>query len=345
MLTKNISSRLIIGISLSLLADSVLAARLKDIANVRGVRENQLVGYGLVVGLAGTGDGGAEFTSSSMGKMLEKIGVKLENKNQESKNVAGVLITANLPAFAKAGNKIDITVNAIGGSSSLKGGTLVQSALRAANGDVYAVAQGQVLIGEGENGAHLTVGRVPGGAIIEKDVVADFSNRKLFRLTLQNPDFTTAMRVVKTINSDLGGKYASALDSTTIDVIVPAQYEGNAVEFLALIEGLEVSPDQQARVVVNEKTGTVIIGEKVSISRIAISHGNLSLRIGGGTPAKDSKDKVEGERIAIIGAKANANVEDLVSALNRLGIKPKDLITILQSIKAAGALQAEIEIL
>lgn len=324
-----------------LTSEFVLAVRLKDIANIRGVRENQLVGYGLVVGLNGTGDGKAEFTIKSMARMLEKMGISLNNKEQSSKNVAAVIITASLPPFAKAGNQIDITVNAIGDSSSLKGGTLVQSPLRAANGEIFAVAQGQVLVGESNTNSHLTVGRIPNGAIIEKDLATDFANRKLFRLTLQNPDFTTAVRVAKTVNRDLGGKFASAKDSSTIDIVVPTQYEGNAVEFLALIESLDISPDQQAKVVVNEKTGTVIIGERVKINKIAISHGDLSLSIGG----KEAKKKVAGDRIMMIGKDGSANVNDLVKALNRLGVKPKDLITILQTIKAAGALQAEIEIL
>tara|TARA_B100001248_G_C27399520_1_gene468912 strand:- start:9085 stop:10101 length:1017 start_codon:yes stop_codon:yes gene_type:complete len=324
---------------------SAEAARLKDIVNIRGVRENQLIGYGLVVGLAGTGDGKMEFTSKSMARMLETIGVKLDNEDVSSQNVAAVLVTATLPPFARSGNKIDITVNAIGDANSLVGGTLVQTPLRAANGDVFAVAQGQVIVGNGEGTSHKTVARIPNGAMIEKDLEANFAARRMFRLTLNNPDFTTAVRIAKTLNQDLGGKYATANDSSTVDIIVPSQYHGNAVEFLALIEALDISPDIQAKVVVNEKTGTVVIGEKVRISKVAISHGNLTLKVGNAREEKKQgkKDEVDGDRFFTIND--TASVDDLVKMLNTLGVKPKDLITILQSIKAAGALQAEIEIL
>lgn len=314
------------------------AARIKDIANIRGVRENQLIGYGLVVGLNGTGDGKAEFTSKAFLRMLDTIGMKLDNKDVSSKNVAAVLVTAMLPPFARAGNKLDITVNAIGDSGSLEGGTLIQTPLRAANQTVYAVAQGSVLIGggEGQRKAHATVGRVPNGAIIERDLDLDFASQKLFRLTLHNPDFTTAARVAKTVNLDLAGKYAAAKDSATIDVVVPFNYEGNAVELMAAIENLEVNPDKRAKVVVNEKTGTVVIGEGVRITSVAISHGTLSVKVG------DKKDKA-GDKVMHV--ENDASVGDVVKAMNALGVSPKDLITILQNIKAAGALHGELEIL
>lgn len=318
------------------------AARLKDVANVRGVRENQLIGYGLVVGLKGTGDGKAEFTNKSFIRLLDQIGIKLEGQEVASKNVAAVLVTASLPPFARSGNKIDITINAIGDSASLEGGVLVQTPLRAANQQVYAVAQGPVLIGAGDaqGKIHPTVGRIPNGAIIEKDLDVDFASQKLFRLTLHNPDFTTAARVAKTINTDLGGKYAAAKDSATVDVIVPFSYEGNAVELMANIESLDVNPDRRARVVVNERTGTVVIGDGVRVSKVAISHGNLTLKVG----SSDAKTKDQkGDRIALMDGEAN--IGDLVKAMNLLGVSPKDLITILQNIKAAGALQGDLEIL
>jgi len=319
----------------------VNAARLKDVANVRGVRENQLIGYGLVVGLKGTGDGKAEFTNKSFIRLLDQVGIKLEGQEIASKNVAAVLVTASLPPFARSGNKIDVTINSIGDASSLEGGILVQTPLRAANQSVYAVAQGPVLVGGGEaRSGHPTVGRLPNGAIIEKDLDVDFASQKLFRLTLHNPDFTTAARVAKTINSDLGGKYAAAKDSATIDVIVPFSYEGNAVELMANIEGLEVNPDRRAKVVVNERTGTVVIGEGVRVSRVAITHGNLTLKVDG--PSAKTKDQ-KGDRIALIDGEVN--IGEIVKAMNLLGVSPKDLITILQNIKAAGALQGDLEIL
>ncbi len=323
------------------MAINAQAARIKDIANVRGVRDNQLIGYGVVVGLKGTGDSKAEFTNKSVARMLDKLGIKLEEKDVASKNVAAVLITATLPAFARSGNKLDINVASIGDSSSLAGGTLIQSPLRAADQQVYAVAQGSVLVGSGAD-AHVTAGRLPNGAIIERDIGEDFTARKMFRLTLHNPDFTTAARLSKRVNMDLGGKYATAKDAGTVDIIVPFTYEGKAVEMLALIEGLDVTPDTRAKVVVNEKTGTVVIGDTVKISRVAISHGELSVRVGGGGKS-DSKGKDGGDRVAVLDT--GTSVGDLVKALNSLGVSPKDLITILQNIKAAGALQGELEIL
>jgi flagellar P-ring protein precursor FlgI len=319
------------------------AARIKDIANVRGVRENQLIGYGLVVGLKGTGDGKTEFTNKSFLRMLETVGVKLEGTDVGSKNVAAVLVTASLPPFARSGNKLDISVHSIGESSSLEGGMLIQTPLKAANQQVYAVAQGNILIGAGEaqGKSHTTAGRIPNGAIIEKDLDVDFASQKMFRLTLHSSDFTTAARVAKIVNTDLGGKYAVAKDSGTVDVIVPFSYEGNAVELMATIESLDVVPDRRAKVVVNEKTGTVVIGDGVKVSRVAISHGNLTVKVGASSPGK-SKDQ-KGDTIAIV--EGEASIGELVRAMNLLGVSPKDLITILQNIKASGALQGDLEIL
>lgn len=355
-------------IGILLVTCAAQAARIKDIANVRGVRDNQLVGYGLVVGLAGTGDGKAEFTSKSLARMLDTIGMKLTADQIESKNVAAVVITTNLPPFARAGNKVDITVNSIGGASSLAGGTLIQTPLRAADSQVYAVAQGGVLTEVGEKGRkHMTSGYIPGGAIVEADLGSDFSNRKMFRLTLSKPDFTTASRLVKTLNQELGGKFASATDSGSVDVIVPVNYEGNAVEFLAAIENFDVESDSKARVLINEKTGTVVIGENVRIDTVAISHGGITVEVASQKAARPAQGAppvqgTEGPEIrgpASVGGggkkdspqggvavlKKSTSVGDLVRGLNALGAKPKDLIIILQSIKAAGALQGELEIL
>lgn len=331
---------LILSLISALIAADVFAARLKDISSIRGVRENQLIGYGIVVGLKGTGDGKAEFTSKSVGRMLDKLGVKLENNQVESKNVAAVIVTANLPPFSKSGNSIDVTVNALGDASSLEGGTLLQTPLRAANEEVYAVAQGSIIIGGEGKSAFTTVGRVPNGGMIEKDVGADFSSRKMYRLTLHNPDFITAARSILTINRELGGQYATAKDAGTIDIVTPFSYEGRGVELLATIEAIEINPDSKARVVVNEKTGTVIIGEKVKISKVAIAHGNLSIKVSG----KDGKSKEGGDEKVML-LDTGASVGDLVQALNKMGISPKDLISILQSIKAAGALHGELEVL
>ena len=312
------------------------AARLKDIANIRGVRTNQLVGYGVVVGLAGTGDSKTEYTNKSVIRMLDKLGMKLGSGQASTANVAAVLVTATLPSFARAGNKMDVTVNSLGDASSLKGGTLIQTPLRAADQQTYVVAQGPVLVGHSQTGVHQTVARVPNGGMIERDTGGEFANRKMFRLTLINPDFTTAARVAKKINMDLAGKYATALDGATVDVLSPGSYEGKGVELLALIESVDVEPDAKARVIVNEKTGTVIIGNGVKISAVAISHGDLTLQVGG-------TKKKGGKKVMLL--KESVSVGDVVNAMNRIGVSPRDLITILENIKAAGALQADLEIL
>lgn len=353
--------KIILTLSLLFITASASAARIKDLASVRGVRDNQLIGYGLVVGLSGTGDGKGEFTSKSFARMLDNLGMKLENKDIESKNVAAVIITATLPPFAKAGNKIDITVNSIGSATSLQGGTLLQTPLKGADQQVYAVAQGTVSVsqpsGGGQGGAVgggaeksiLTVARIPSGAIVETDLNGDFTNRRIIRFSLNNPDFTTAARAVKTINQDLGGKYATAKDSATIDVIAPVSYEGNTVELLANIENLDVTSDTKAKVVVNEKTGTVVIGEKVQIATIALSHGGITIQVAPqdavpvrGPASAQNQNKGAGS-VALFNK--STNVGDLVKALNNLGVTPKDLISILQSIKAAGALHGELEVL
>jgi flagellar P-ring protein precursor FlgI len=323
---------------LTLTSSFSFAARLKDISSIRGVRENQLIGYGIVVGLKGTGDGKSEFTGKSLARMLDKLGVKLDAAQVDSKNVAAVIVTATLPAFSKAGNPMDITVNALGDAASLEGGTLLQTPLRAANEQIYAVAQGSVIIGgEGKN-VFTTVGRIPNGAIIEKDSGADFSSRKMYRITLHNPDFITAARTILTINRELGGQYATAKDAGTVDIVTPFAYEGRGVELLATIEAIEINPDSKARVIVNERTGTVIIGDKVKISKVAISHGSLSVKVTG----KDGKSTTD-EKVMVLDS--GVSVGDLVQSLNKLGVTPKDLISILQSIKAAGALHGELEIL
>lgn len=341
-------TKFLLGIFIFLLSlDTAYAVRLKDISNIRGVRDNQLIGYGLVVGLKGTGDSNLEYTSKSMKRMLDKMGMKLNGEEISSQNVAAVIVTSVLPPFSRAGNKLDVTVNSLGDASSLKGGTLLQTPLRAADKNVYAVAQGSMLTSTD----HQTVAKVPNGAMVERDLEADFSHRKMYRFTLNNPDLTTAARVAKTINMDLGGKYATALDPGTIDLIVPFAWEGKGVELLSVIEGLQVFPDQKAKVIVNEKTGTVVIGDKVKIDKVAISHGEITVNVGGAAPVKKgrglaSQESQQKNTVHMIdGKEGQVNVGELVQSLNRMGIKPKDLITILQNIKASGALQGDLEIL
>jgi flagellar P-ring protein FlgI len=331
--------KLVIISILSLVCSLSFAARLKDIASIRGVRENQLIGYGLVIGLKGTGDSNSQFTSKSFARLIEKMGVQIEGRDLQSKNIAAVIVTATLPAFAKAGNPLDITVNSIGDASSLVGGTLLQTPLRAGNDEVFAVGQGSLsVLGDGKD-IHTTAGRVPNGAMIERDIQADFASRKMYRMTLHNPDFTTAARTVLTINKELGGQYATAKDGGTVDIITPFTYENKGVELMATIEAIEINPDQKARVVINEKTGTIVIGEKVKISKVGLSHGNLTLKVSD-DKNKKSKESAD-DKVTVL--EAGANVGDLVQALNKLGVSPKDLISILQSVKAAGALHGELE--
>jgi flagellar P-ring protein precursor FlgI len=289
------------------------------------------------VGLKGTGDSASPYTNKSFGRLIEKLGVKLDGAEVSSKNVAAVIVTATLPAFAKAGNPVDISVSSIGDAASLVGGTLLQTPLRAANDEVYAVAQGSLsVLGDGKE-IHTTAGRIPNGGMIERDIQSDFATRKMYRMTLHNPDFTTAARTVLTLNRELGGQYATAKDAGTIDIITPFTFENRGVELMATIEAIEINPDQKARVVINEKTGTIVIGEKVKISKVGLSHGNLTLRVDDG---KKSKSGAE-DKITVLDT--GANVGELVQALNKLGVSPKDLITILQSVKAAGALHGELE--
>ena len=311
-------------------------ARLKDIATVKGVRENILIGYGIVVGLKGTGDSSADVTARSLGKLFSKLGLEVgKNEKINSKNAAAVIVTAKLPPFARSGVPIDITVSSIGDATSLEGGVLLVTPLRAGDQQTYAVAQGNVTLGSVTDGkaAFPTVGRIVSGAMIEKDVDTNFAGKKSFRLSLNNPDFTTAARLVSLVNAELGGKFASARDSATADIVVPFNYDGNTVELMARIENIRVVVDSKAKVVLNERTGTVVMGERVSITPVSIAHGDLSIQV---------KGNPKGERLYDL---KGATVSDLVKLLNTLGVQPKDLSAIFQTIKATGALQAELEFL
>ncbi|MBY0469823.1 flagellar basal body P-ring protein FlgI [bacterium] len=341
-------NRVLLVLALSLIFEvfpkSAAAARLKDIATVKGVRENILIGYGIVVGLKGTGDSASDITGQSLGRLFGKLGLEVQN-GVRSKNAAAVIVTSKLPPFARVGNKIDVTVSSIGDSATLEGGVLLVTPLRAGDQNVYAVAQGTVSIGSVADGTTKnfpTVGRVIGGATIEKDLDAQFSNKKSFRLSLHNPDFTTAARVSTLINSELGGKYANAQDSATIDVIVPFNYEGTTVELMSSLENINVNVDSRARVVLNERTGTVVMGEKIGISPVAIAHGELSIEVADTKPGA-AAGSTQTNRLAEL--KGAANVSDLVKALNTLGVQPKDLTAIFQTLREVGALQAELEIM
>lgn len=335
-------------IGLCLLMGSILvvapeeseAARIKDIVKIKGVRENLLIGYGLVVGLKGTGDSAADVTGKSLVRMFNKMGLNVETE-VSSKNVASVVVTATLPPFARAGQKIDITVSSVADAQSLEGGTLLITPLRAGDQQVYAVAQGNVSLGsiaDGAGNTFTTAGRVPSGAIVERELDGDFSNKKAIRMHTESNDFTTIARIARVINTELGGKYASAIDSNTIDLIVPFSFDGNAVELMAVLENLTVNTDAPAKVVISERSGTVVAGGKVRIKQVALSHGDLSLQVEG-----EAKQKKGGGK-KVMEIPASTNVSELVKSLNKLGVAPKDLTAIFQALDKAGALEGNLEI-
>jgi len=355
---------------IAVVASGAHAARIKDIANIRGVRQNQLFGYGLVVGLDGTGDGNKSlFTLQSLTSMLEKMGVTINPNDIKVKNVAAVMITANLPPFARAGSRIDVLVSSIGDAKNLQGGTLLLTPLKGADGNVYAVAQGPISTGGFSYGKGTgtgvqknfpTVGRIVGGALIEREIASNFNQREELTLALHAPDFTTATRVANAINTAFGDTMAHAQDAGTINVRVPDLYRGRSVELVALIENLGVTPDIASKVIINERTGTVIMGEKVRISTIAIAHGNLSIEVnqqdnvsqplpfsrGGQTVVtSDRTMQVQEGHNPLFLVESGVSIGEVVRALNAMGVSPRDLIAIFQALKAAGALQAELQII
>ncbi len=335
--------------SMSADASITVGARLKDIAAVKGVRENILIGYGVVVGLRGTGDSSTDVTAKSLGRLFGKLGLEVEkNAAVKSKNAAAVIVTSKLPPFARSGTQIDVTVSSIGDAASIEGGILLVTPLRAGDQQVYAVAQGPVTLGsttDSGKGTFPTVGRIVSGAMIEKDVDTNFAGKKSFRMSLNNPDFTTAARLVALVNAELGGKFATARDSATIDVVVPFNYDGNTVDLMARVENIRIVTDSKAKVVLNERTGTVVMGDKVSIAPVAISHGDLAIQVKGQAKPDRVVELKPGSRNDEDKSlqNGNATVSDLVKLLNTLGVAPKDMTAIFQTIKATGALQAELE--
>jgi flagellar P-ring protein precursor FlgI len=342
--------------------------RVKDLARIQGVRENELFGYGLVIGLNGSGDkAGTLFTVQSIASMLQRMGVQIPRDRVGVKNVAAVVVTAKLPPFAKAGTTLDVLVSSLGDASSLQGGTLLLTPLQAADGKVYAVAQGPVSLGgfnveAGGTGEkvqknHPTAGRVPGGAIIEREVPTTVVQNQTLAILLNNPDFTTAGRLAESVNGSLGSGSARAEDAATVRVRV--QPDQDLVGLIARLEHLKIEPDRVAKVVINERTGTVIMGSQVRVSTVAISHGSLTVQIksefqvsqplpmslGKTTVVPKTDVTVKEEKRALSVMEESASIGDLVQALNALGVTSRDLIAILQAIKQSGALQAELEIL
>ncbi|ANC91746.1 flagellar basal body P-ring protein FlgI [Azospirillum humicireducens] len=346
------------------------SARIKDIVDVEGVRDNMLIGYGLVVGLNGSGDSlnNSPFTEQSLTGMLERMGVNTRGTNLRTKNVAAVMVTATLGAYAAQGTRIDVTVSAMGDAKSLLGGTLLVTPMMGADGEVYAVAQGPIAVsgftaqGQGASVTRgvPTSGRISSGAIVEREIQFSLAELPVLRLSLRNPDFTTAQRVATAINIQLRGNRAQATDPSSVLINVPETRRGDVVGLVTEIEQLRITPDQVARVVVDEKSGVIVMGENVRISTVAIAQGNLTIRITetpqvsqpgpfsqGQTavvPRTDIQvDEQSNNRLAVMNA--GVTLQELVQSLNALGVGPRDMIAILQSIKAAGALQAEIEVI
>lgn len=351
-----------------LVTQQVSAERLKDIASVAGVRSNQLVGYGLVVGLDGTGDK-APFTDQTFKNMMSQFGITIPNgTNPKLKNVAAVAIHAELPAFAKPGQNLDITVSSIGNSTSLRGGTLLMTPLKGADGQVYAVAQGSMVVGgfgvEGADGSSLTVnipsvGRIPNGAIVERAVPTSFNQGDSLVFNLNNSDFTTAKRVVDRVNELLGKGMAAAIDSTSIRVTAPRD-PSQRVSFMSMLENLQVDPgEDKAKVVINSRTGTIVVGQHVKVDPVAITHGSLTVSINENIDVNQPNPLGQGETVIAPRTELNAreaikpmfefgeatSLQDIVTAVNQVGASPSDLIAILEAMKKAGALKAELIVL
>ncbi len=358
-------------VTASLPAQSLGQTRIKDIVEFDGVRSNVLIGYGLVVGLNGTGDslGNSPFTEQSIIGMLDRLGVNVRDSGINTKNIAAVMVTATLPPFTNQGSHIDVTVASLGDAKSLQGGTLLVTPMMAADGQVYAVAQGPVatsgFTAQGDAGSITqnipTSGRIASGAIVEREIAFNLDKLTSTRLALRNPDFTTARRIAGAINDRLQFNAATVQNSASVLLTVPPGYTAGLVSLITDIEQLRISPDQMARVVIDERSGVIVMGQGVRISTVALAQGNLTIRItetpqvsqpqafaqtGDTTvvPRTDIQvDEDSGSRMTVL--PESISLEELVSSLNALGVGPRDIITILQSIKAAGALQADIEVM
>lgn len=341
-------------------------AKIKDIAKVQSISDNQLVGYGLVVGLAGTGDTkNAYATIQSVANMLRNFGVSvLPPQIDKIKNVAAVIATASLPSYAKEGDKIDVIVSSLGDATSLEGGVLLLTPLIGADGEVYATAQGPVSVGgfniKGGRQVqmqrnHPLVGRIPGGGIVARDLTFNLLRNGVLNLTLSNPDFSSAMQVANVINHNFKMNIAKAIDSSRVEIKIPDDWKDNIVEIISIIEDLSIVPSSRAVIVINERTGTVVIGKSVKIQPVAITHGNLTIKITDKTKIESSpfernitasrKLDVEEPRERLFALPQGNTIEDIVKALNALGVTPRDLIAIIQAIHQAGAIQAEIKII
>jgi flagellar P-ring protein FlgI len=353
------------------LAGPALAlSRVKDLASIEGVRQNQLVGYGIVVGLNGTGDtlNNIPFTKQSLQAMLERLGVNTRGATMRTQNLAAVMVTANLPPFAAQGSRIDVTVSSLGDAKSLQGGTLLVTPLLGADGEVYALAQGSVAIAgfsaEGDAAKITrgvpTNGRISNGANIEREIAFKLNDARSLRLSLRNPDFTTSKRIAAAINDFMGADTAEPTDPATVTIQIPPRYTGNMIRLITEVEQLKVEPDQTARVIVDERSGIIVMGRDVRVSTVAIAQGNLTVtiteqpQVSQPAPLSNGRtvvvprtgvkvDTGDGNKLALV--KEGVSLRELVDGLNALGVGPRDLISILQAIKTAGALQADIELM
>ncbi len=377
-ITKRLFAALLSGIMIFSAVIPAFAVRIKDLADVAGVRSNAIIGYGLVVGLAGTGDKtGTLFTTQSLASMLTRMGITIDPSKVKVKNVAAVMVTAKLPPFAKPGARLDVTLSSLGDASTLQGGTLLITPLKGPDQVVYAVAQGEISVGGFVGGEadkvqknHPTVGRIPAGGIVERVVPNVFNEKETLSFMLRDPDFTTATRLADVINKQMRKispesseegfpPPAQASDSGSVNVQVPAQYKGKIVEFLSKLESLDVQVDVQARIVVNERAGTIVMGSNVRIREVAIAHGNLTIEVkeepqvsqpnalslGTTVETKKETTKVTEEKAEMLVLKGGPTIGTLVAALKAIGVTPRDLISILQAIKVAGALDAQLEII
>ncbi|MBN2319515.1 MAG: flagellar basal body P-ring protein FlgI [Acidobacteria bacterium] len=353
----------------ALLGCTSAASRIKDIAEFEGVRDNQLTGIGLLVGLNGTGDRSQTFFSTQMiANMLQRSGITIDPERVRVKNIATVMVRGTLPPFVRQGSRIDVDVASIGDAQSIQGGLLISTPLKGPDGQVYAVADGSVVLGGYSAGGrnaraqlnHPTAGRIPNGGLVEKEVLVDFTHKKNLNLVLHSTDFTTASRAAKAINESVGSAVAGAVDGRTIAIKVPQSYENRIVEYMSEVENATMDVDIRARVVINEKTGTIVMGNEVKISQVSIIHGSLTLQVGTvfnvSQPAPFSREgdtvvvpeetvSVQEEKGGILTMHEGASVEEIVTKLNAFGASPRDVIAILKAIKAHGALQAELEII
>ncbi len=368
---KNLSHKTIIALLIlwgAVFLSTAEASRIKELAKLEGVRSNQLIGYGLVVGLNGTGDSAStRFTIQSLVSMMERLGVTVNPDTVKVSNVAAVVVTAKLPAFARAGNTIDVSVSSIGDADNLAGGNLLMTPLKAADGKYYAVAQGPMVVGSLAFGGeaakvqknHPTAARIPDGALVEREVPFVFGEGSELNYRLKDSDFTTVTRMSKAVNQHFGGTPARALDAGQMEVVIPEAYRDRVVEFVSELEHLTVIPDTLARIVVNEKTGTIVMGEGVRISTVAVSHGNLNLVISEQSNVSQPNALSEGETVVtpetdigvaeeagnLVVLEQGVSIGDVASALNAIGATPRDLIAIFQSIKASGAMYADLVVL